>query len=128
MLFQILKRSCSTISHQVDDEAPSAGVVWDGQDLHDLEYQNHTTSISASWHGFSDLQSFIRRYVWCVGTRPGQADILACKSVGIRTSVSSTVTLKAGMKGILFEVQFKSSSSVTGLKVDLREISLFKQA
>ena len=55
--------------------------------LYDLEYQNSTTLVSASWHGYIDLESYIDHYVWCVGTDssdPDEASIVTCVPVGLR--------------------------------------------
>ncbi|KAI8487523.1 hypothetical protein Bbelb_347570 [Branchiostoma belcheri] len=70
----------------VDTDPPSAGVVYDGLDIHDRDYQNCSSHVAASWHGFSDLQSYIHHYVWCVGSTPGTDDILTCTDVGLRLS------------------------------------------
>ncbi|XP_035696851.1 uncharacterized protein LOC118430248 [Branchiostoma floridae] len=67
----------------VDTEPPSAGIVYDGANIHDMDFQNCSSHVAASWHGFSDLQSYIHHYVWCVGSTPGTDDILTCTDVGI---------------------------------------------
>ena len=54
----------------VDTEKPLVGVVTDGVSLHDLKYQNFTSSLGGRWHGFVDLHSFIRYYEWAIGTAP----------------------------------------------------------
>ncbi|XP_066300263.1 uncharacterized protein [Branchiostoma lanceolatum] len=51
----------------VDTASPRAGVVHDGTGVHDADYQSSTTKLSAFWHGFTDLESGVRRYLWCVG-------------------------------------------------------------
>ncbi|CAH1242187.1 Hypp6494 [Branchiostoma lanceolatum] len=51
----------------VDTASPRAGVVHDGAGVHDADYQSSTTKLSAFWHGFTDLESGVRRYLWCVG-------------------------------------------------------------
>ena len=71
--------------------------------LHDLEYQNTTTLVSASWHGYIDLESYIDHYVWCVGTDmddPNEADLVACVPVGLRLSAYKHLEtpLNHGMK------------------------------
>ncbi|XP_070562336.1 uncharacterized protein [Ptychodera flava] len=70
----------------VDIENPSAGTVFDGIGLTDVDYQNSSFLLTASWYGFSDLQSYMDHYIWCVGSTPGAEDIAACRSVGIRLS------------------------------------------
>ncbi|XP_002736788.1 uncharacterized protein LOC100378079, partial [Saccoglossus kowalevskii] len=82
----------------VDNTVPTTGVVYDGFGLHDAEYQNITDTISASWHGFSDLQSYISHYLWCVGSSPGAEDIVACENVGLQLSASKSAVLSNGQK------------------------------
>ncbi|XP_022088109.1 uncharacterized protein LOC110977889 isoform X2 [Acanthaster planci] len=79
----------------VDTQRPYPGVVNDGIDLHDLEYQNTSTVVSASWHGFVDLESYIDHYEWCVGqtSNPTDDSILPCTDVGIHLSASTTLVL-----------------------------------
>ncbi|XP_022103276.1 uncharacterized protein LOC110986013 isoform X2 [Acanthaster planci] len=74
----------------VDTRRPDPGFVFDGMDLHDVEYQNSSTVISASWHGFVDLESYIDHYEWCVGQTSNPADngILRCTDVGVQLSAS----------------------------------------
>ncbi|XP_078585869.1 uncharacterized protein LOC144867679 [Branchiostoma floridae x Branchiostoma japonicum] len=68
---------------KVDTIAPAAGTVYDGFGLHDADYQNDSLTVWATWHGFSDLESYIRHYIWCVGSSPGAEDILPCRDVGV---------------------------------------------
>ncbi|CAH1249044.1 SCARF2 [Branchiostoma lanceolatum] len=72
----------------VDTIAPTAGVVMDGVVLHDVEYTNVSASISASWHGFWDSESFLHHYMWCLGTTTAAAEcsVLAPTDVGLRTA------------------------------------------
>ena len=64
-------------------------------DLHDIEYQNSSTIVSASWHGFVDLESYIDHYEWCVGQTSSPADdgILPCVDVGIQLSASRALAV-----------------------------------
>jgi len=56
-------------------------------DLHDVDYQSSATEISASWFGFSDKDSTIVKYSWCVGTVNDTEDcsILGWTDVGLHT-------------------------------------------
>ncbi|XP_078573997.1 uncharacterized protein LOC144860568 isoform X2 [Branchiostoma floridae x Branchiostoma japonicum] len=85
---------------KVDTIAPTAGTVYDGLGLHDADYQNDSLTVWATWHGFSDLESYIHHYVWCVGSSPGAEDILPCRDVGVQISASEKVTqaLTSGTK------------------------------
>ncbi|XP_078664145.1 uncharacterized protein LOC144907216 [Branchiostoma floridae x Branchiostoma belcheri] len=58
----------------VDTAPPTAGVVHDGTGVHDADYQSSTTKLSAFWHGFTDLESGVRRYLWCVGRTAGPSE------------------------------------------------------
>ncbi|XP_061177042.1 uncharacterized protein LOC133185758 [Saccostrea echinata] len=80
----------------IDDDKPRSGIVWDGIDLHDLEYQNSSTSLHARWEGFLDTISGIRNYFWCVGNTTTissihsntECNVWDWENVGIETSVS----------------------------------------
>ncbi|XP_019617771.1 PREDICTED: uncharacterized protein LOC109465072 [Branchiostoma belcheri] len=82
----------------VDIERPTAGVVQDGFGLHDADYQNNSCTVAATWHGFSDLQSFIHHYTCCFGTAPGTDDVWPCEDVGLRLSLTREIpcTLQNG--------------------------------
>ncbi|XP_078575732.1 uncharacterized protein LOC144861635 [Branchiostoma floridae x Branchiostoma japonicum] len=77
---------------KVDTIAPTAGTVYDGLGLHDADYQNDSLTVWATWHGFSDLESYIHHYVWCAGSSPGAEDILPCRDVGVQNSASDKLT------------------------------------
>ena len=79
-------------------------------DLYDVEYQNSSTLISASWHGFVDLESYIDHYEWCVGQtlHPSDDGILPCNDVGIQLSASAiTLPLTAG-KDAMYYIWYQS--------------------
>ncbi|XP_067663316.1 uncharacterized protein [Haliotis asinina] len=59
---------------QVDVKPPVTGTVKDGVDIHDMDYQSSTSEVSASWYGFSDTDSTIVKYFWCVGTSKDTTD------------------------------------------------------
>ncbi|XP_066263995.1 uncharacterized protein [Branchiostoma lanceolatum] len=86
----------------VDTIAPTAGVVMDGIVLHDVEYTNVSMSISASWHGFWDSESFLHHYMWCLGTTTAAAEcsVLAPTDVGLRTAARTQLNaaLDSGVK------------------------------
>ncbi|XP_062576068.1 uncharacterized protein LOC134237945 [Saccostrea cucullata] len=84
----------------IDDDKPGSGVVWDGIGLYDLEYQNSSTSIHASWQGFLDTVSGIRNYFWCVGNTTTvspihsntECNIWVWENVGNETSISKILS------------------------------------
>lgn len=74
----------------IDRTPPTAGTVGDGADSRDGDQDliGGVAHISAFWSGFSDSESRIVKYEWCVGTAPRRGDILACRDVGLATSAS----------------------------------------
>ncbi|XP_076113981.1 uncharacterized protein LOC143082265 [Mytilus galloprovincialis] len=74
----------------VDSLPPVTGTVYDGIGMHDTEYQNNSKLVGASWHGFSDRDSGITNYMWCVQTKSASVpcDIKDWENVGIHHSVS----------------------------------------
>ncbi|XP_077866322.1 uncharacterized protein LOC144354078 [Saccoglossus kowalevskii] len=83
----------------IDTAPPTVGVVYDGLGVHDADYQNYSNKVSASWYGFSDLESSIHHYLWCVGSAPGYEDILTCTNMGLHLSASDTIqnSIQSGM-------------------------------
>ena len=65
--------------------APVTGLVWDGRGITDQDYSRDNQTVSAWWRGFSDDQSYIDHYVWCVGTEPSKQDVVTCHNVGLHT-------------------------------------------
>jgi PKD repeat protein len=72
----------------VDTSAPTAGTVNDGTGA-DIDIQASTTTISANWSGFSDLESGIAGYEWAIGTTPGGMDIQPFTNVGLATTATN---------------------------------------
>ncbi|XP_070574642.1 uncharacterized protein [Ptychodera flava] len=59
----------------VDSSPPIAGEVFDGTvHDHDIDFQSEGDVICVSWHNFYDQESGIQKYVWFVGTSPGDND------------------------------------------------------
>lgn len=56
----------------------------------DLEYQNTSTVVSASWHGFTDVTSGVAYYTWCVGYTDDieECGVLPWRQVGLHTDSS----------------------------------------
>ena len=92
-------------------------------DLHDIEYQNSSTIVSASWHGFVDLESYIDHYEWCVGQTSSPADdgILPCVDVGIQLSASKTLTVPL-MDGKEKNFHLNFATCMSGLELSLSQI------
>ena len=72
-----------------DVDKPITGVVLDGSDAHDARAQSSESEVSASWHGFIDLDSYIHHYEWAVGRMPGSNETMAYKDVGLALSATS---------------------------------------
>ena len=56
----------------------------------DMKYQNQSDSISAHWYGFTDKQSSIVSYTWCVSSEDAQdsCDIVPQTNLGMRRSIT----------------------------------------
>ncbi|XP_071964161.1 uncharacterized protein [Antedon mediterranea] len=74
----------------VDLQPPIAGIVLDGNDLYDVEYQASAMVIKTSWHGFIDLESFISHFEYCLGetANPNECNINKWQKVKIGNSVT----------------------------------------
>ncbi|XP_046557193.1 uncharacterized protein LOC124266445 [Haliotis rubra] len=85
---------------QVDVIPPVAGRTKDGADIHDQDYQSSPSEVSASWYGFSDTDSAIVKYFWCVGTINDTSDcsVMDWLDTGLHTSfsISLPTPLSAG--------------------------------
>ncbi|XP_063415906.1 uncharacterized protein LOC134697555 [Mytilus trossulus] len=84
----------------VDHVDPSAGIVYDGLGVMDVEYKNSSDIVEAHWHGFIDTESGIQSYKWCVGLTTvvdtnydqSECDILPWTNVGLHVSVSRNLS------------------------------------
>ncbi|KAK2183533.1 hypothetical protein NP493_308g03123 [Ridgeia piscesae] len=91
-----LFRSAYSDGFKVDVSPPVTGHVWDGRSLTDQDYSSDNLTVSAWWRGFSDDESYIDHYEWCVGTEPGKDDVVTCRDVGLHTR--STTPLSSVMQ------------------------------
>lgn len=83
---------------QVDTTPPVAGIVNDGIPG-DLAFQANATTISASWSGFSDPQSGIKKYEWAIGSTSGGTQLQGFTDVALATTATrSGLTLLQGKK------------------------------
>lgn len=82
-----------------DTSPPLAGTVLDGSGPADLQRQTSTTTLGASWSGFSDPESGIIGYAWALGTTPGGTDVQDFIDVGPSTHAANTaLTLAVGTR------------------------------
>ncbi|XP_076086914.1 uncharacterized protein LOC143057491 [Mytilus galloprovincialis] len=77
----------------VDVDKPSVGVVNDGIGHIEIDFQNTSHFVSASWNGFGDHDSGIRKYYWCVQSEFSETDcdVLPYLNVGIQRSISKSI-------------------------------------
>nr|XP_034301655.1 uncharacterized protein LOC105322112 [Crassostrea gigas] len=85
---------------KMDASTPSTGMVYDGTEIEDLEFQNSSIQMSAHWHGFSDVGSGVKQYYWCVGNTnsvDSKQELTECsvrpwEAVGLHISVSGNLS------------------------------------
>ena len=84
------------------------GHVWDGRGLSDHDYSSDNRTVSAWWRGFSDDESYIDHYDWCVGTAPGKQDVVTCRDVGLHTRSTAELssTKSSGVTSISWLIHF----------------------
>ena len=73
-------------THPIETGPIIAGVSRDRS----FQYQSDTSSITASWPSFTDLESGIERYYFAVGTKPYQDDVVSFESVDLATRITKT--------------------------------------
>ena len=70
--------------------------------MQDADFQASDKAVSATWHGFYDAGSGLRRYMWCVGTSSDTSlcDVIPWTDVGLMTSESAQIlsTVSQGKK------------------------------
>ena len=72
----------------VDTDKPMVGVIFNTQRHTNVRFQSSTTTLSASWHGFDDHQSFIEMYsISLLNSKTGEV-VAEKKSVGLSNSVT----------------------------------------
>ncbi|XP_071088930.1 uncharacterized protein [Haliotis cracherodii] len=78
---------------QVDVVPPVTGRVNDGPDINDKDYHSSIFEVSSSWYGFSDTDSTIVKYLWCVGTANDTTDcsVMDWLDTGLHTSFSRSL-------------------------------------
>ena len=67
----------------IDASAPVAGVVRDGIEEIDAQVQG-TWNFAANWDAWTDDESPITRYEWCLGSSIANTDVMACTDVGLQ--------------------------------------------
>ncbi|KAL3873929.1 hypothetical protein ACJMK2_037006, partial [Sinanodonta woodiana] len=79
---------------RLDTKPPIVGIVLDGSGPGDAEYQNSSTLLAATWHGFEDLESGLMRYSWCVTSKDNLTgcDVIPLQDVHLNTKVERMTT------------------------------------
>ena len=77
----------------VDTGGPIAGTVFDGPGA-DIDWTNSTSSLTATWSGFSDTLSGIQKYEYAIGTEIDSFSLVNWTSAGLDTFfVESDLTM-----------------------------------
>ena len=77
------------VKARLDNESPEMGSIIDGLSMHDIDFTNSTSSLSAHWTGFTDKSSFIKEYLYAIGTYPKGVDIsMGWESAGSDTFIT----------------------------------------
>ncbi|KAL8573303.1 hypothetical protein ACOMHN_032765 [Nucella lapillus] len=71
-----LCRVTSSSSLIFDDSPPTSGLVTVGLYGGHDKFLGHNSSLPAQWRGFSDPQTGIQHFRWCVGRTPGACDVV----------------------------------------------------
>ncbi|KAK7483107.1 hypothetical protein BaRGS_00025675, partial [Batillaria attramentaria] len=82
----------SSSSLTFDDSPPTAGRVTVGFDGHHSKFLGHNTSLPVQWTGFSDPQTGIQEFWWCVGTTSEGCDVIP-----VTQTLLSRATVRAGL-------------------------------
>ncbi|XP_076453311.1 uncharacterized protein LOC143288575 [Babylonia areolata] len=71
-----LCRLTSSGSLTFDDSPPTSGHVTVGLYGRHDKFLGHNSSVPVEWSGFSDPQTGLQHFTWCVGQRPRACDVL----------------------------------------------------
>ncbi|KAK7460765.1 hypothetical protein BaRGS_00038812, partial [Batillaria attramentaria] len=84
----------SSSSMIFDNSPPTAGHVTVGFDGHHSRFLGHNSSLPVQWIGFSDPQTDIQDFSWCVGRAPEKCDVIPFTQTMLsRATLSTGVTL-----------------------------------
>ncbi|XP_053399140.1 uncharacterized protein LOC123523172 [Mercenaria mercenaria] len=85
----------------LDLQSPTTGIVHDGFVMTDIHATSSMQSVRSFWHGFSDLESGIKNYEYCVSLNDGMCDVDALHDVGIATRKEYTAAKPFGQGSIV---------------------------
>ena len=115
--------SSSTSVFAIDNTPPissgpiTAGVSRDSA----FQYQSVTTSITATWPPFEELESGIRNYQFAVGTQPYQDDIVGFENVRFATQVNK-IDLSLSQEDIYYITVI--ATNLAGLSANVSSLGL----
>jgi hypothetical protein len=93
----------------VDTAAPLAGSVVDGTDT-DIDWDNSTATLIATWSDFEDALSGIEKYEYAIGTTSGGTDVVDWTDNSTDTTVTRTdLTLT---NGTTYYISVRSTDNV----------------
>ena len=103
----------------IDTSPPKKGRVTDGQGGSDGIYQRETSTLYATWSGFSENESSIHHYELAFGTSLNDSNIQPFTNVGLITSTSSSNLLVSELNhGVMYYAQVVAYN-VLGIKSDI---------
>jgi hypothetical protein len=97
----------------VDTAAPLAGSVVDGTDT-DIDWDNSTATLIATWSDFEDALSGIEKYEYAIGTTSGGTDVVDWTDNSTDTTVTRTdLTLT---NGTTYYISVRSTDNVGNVR------------
>ena len=103
----------------VDLTHPNSGIVYDGINFVDLEYQSNPTTVSASWLRFEDEESHIDDYVWEATSPDYATPYISKRSVGIQyRAIASNFAIKSGAKIVVVVTAYNKAGLSTSVASD----------
>ena len=98
----------------LDISAPEAGTVVDGFEG-DLEFTASTTTLSATWSGFSDAGSGIQFYEYAAGTTSGGTDMTDWTGIDLDTTMADSSLVLVG--GQIYHVSVRATDLAQNLSL-----------
>jgi len=110
-----------------DGTAPSSGIVIDGL-MEDSDWINDTSTLTATWSGFSDVLSGIQQYEYAIGITQSGTQTIDWTSTGTDTSMTQTdlsltneVTYYISVRATDMAGNVSAISSSDGITVDTEQ-------
>ncbi len=101
-----LKRLSSTSTGPIN-----GGSIQDGtQEGEDIDVQQSRTLIAAHWSAFEDLESDVRKVIWCAGLSSGACDLVNETQLDHNSTLARSVLTKPIMNGQRYYVTVKATN------------------